>query len=74
MSSSLKSPEQHPVRLLTLVEVARLLGVSRRTLNEWIAEGRMPIVQIGPRTPRVLASDIEKFIQNVRAWRKGGQE
>lgn len=36
-------------RLLSQKEAAKYLGVSIRTLQVWISEGRIPVVEIGER-------------------------
>jgi excisionase family DNA binding protein len=49
-------------KLLTLDEVAEILSVSRRTLNVWVLENRIPIRRIGPRSPRVAVGDLHRFL------------
>ena len=52
--------------LLTLVEVARRLSISRRTLHREISAGRFPRpVKIG-RSTRVPWSDVLKYLEGLR--------
>lgn len=37
------------VRLYKLTEVEKILGVSHRTLQRWVAEGKLEAVKIGSR-------------------------
>ena len=59
-------PSRSSIRALTLDEVAEILAVSRRTVNAWIASGRIQVVRIGPSTPRVLESDLDMFLRQKR--------
>lgn len=60
------SPSEYRIpRLLTLGEAADLLGVTRRTIAEW-ANDRLRVTYLGPRTPRILESDLIAFIQAAR--------
>lgn len=58
-------PDRSP--LLRLCEAAEVLCVSRRTLELWLAESRIPFVRIGTRSRRILRTDLEAFIQNCRS-------
>jgi excisionase family DNA binding protein len=55
-----------PRILLTLDEVAERLGVSRRTVNEWIKRKRIRVTHIGARTPRVTEEDYFAFVEEAR--------
>lgn len=58
-----------PSRLLTQLEVASLLGVSHRTLEDWRIAKRGPaFLKLGHRTVRYAAEDVRVF---VRAARRG---
>lgn len=57
--------------LLRIHEAAAILNVSRRTLEAWILDGRLPVCHLGPRSRRVLRSDLDAFI---RSGRIGGEE
>jgi excisionase family DNA binding protein len=49
------------VKLLTVVEAARELGISRSKLYELLADGELASVRIG-RTRRIAVSALEEFI------------
>jgi excisionase family DNA binding protein len=49
------------VKLLTVVEAARELGISRSKLYELLADGELPSVRIG-RTRRIAVSALEEFV------------
>ena len=54
------------IRALTFDETSEILAVSRRTLNAWIAAGRIRVTQLGPRSPRILESDLAAFVERSR--------
>jgi excisionase family DNA binding protein len=58
-----------PLKFLTYQQVADLLLVGRRTVAAWVASGRLPVVWVGPRCPRVLESDLGAFINERRGTR-----
>ncbi|AGA31658.1 helix-turn-helix domain-containing protein [Singulisphaera acidiphila] len=47
-------------RLLTKIQVADLMGVSWRTVNRWVASGKLKAVRAG-RVLRFEPSELEKF-------------
>ncbi|GMU51667.1 MAG: hypothetical protein AMXMBFR33_08130 [Candidatus Xenobia bacterium] len=47
--------------LLTLEEASRRLQVSRATLYRWSRQGRLRLVQLGPRATRVREEDLIKL-------------
>jgi excisionase family DNA binding protein len=49
------------VQLLTIVDAARHLGISRSKLDELLAAGELPSVRIG-RTRRITMSALEEFL------------
>jgi excisionase family DNA binding protein len=49
------------IKLLTVVEAARVLGISRSKLYELLADGEIPSVRIG-RSRRITMSALEEFI------------
>lgn len=56
-----------PPALLTQQEVAKLLGVSRRTLEDWRLTKTGPaFLKLGYRTVRYTADDVRAFIQGAR--------
>jgi excisionase family DNA binding protein len=48
-------------QLLTIVDAARLLGISRSKLYELLADGELASVRIG-RTRRIAVSALEEFV------------
>jgi predicted DNA-binding transcriptional regulator AlpA len=54
----------HPTELLTDLEVAGALKMSRQTLANWRSDGRGPrFVKIGPRIVRYHRADLEAWIE-----------
>ena len=49
------------VQLLTIVDAARHLGISRSKLYELLADGELPSVRIG-RTRRISMTALEEFV------------
>lgn len=49
-------------RLLTIKEVAAVLGVTPRTVERWKAARIVPFVRLGPGTIRFQQKAIERFI------------
>jgi excisionase family DNA binding protein len=49
------------VKLLTVVEAARELGISRSKLYELLADGELSSVRIG-RTRRIAVAELEEFV------------
>lgn len=52
-------------RLLKASEAARCIGISRKTMYKWIAQGSLPIHRFG-RTIRIAKDDLEAHIQRAR--------
>ena len=50
-------------RLLTLKEAAERLGVSLRTLEDWIYDNKIEVVKLGRRCVRVKESTIDHLIE-----------
>ncbi len=50
-----------PEQLYTLNEVAALVKRHRKTLDKDIASGRLHVVHIAPRSPRVTASELVRY-------------
>ena len=48
-------------RLLSVVEVAAMLGLSRHTIYTWVSKRKLPIVKVGSRT-MFQRSEIERWI------------
>ena len=49
-------------QLLTLRQTASMLGVSYYEARKWVLTGRLPSIALGPRTRRVPAQQLAKFI------------
>ena len=49
-------------RALTLREAAGVLGVSMATLYRMIDAGKLRVVHLAPRTPRVPVAEIERLL------------
>ena len=49
------------IQLLTVVEAAQHLGISRSKVYELLADGQLPSVRIG-RTRRIATSALEEFV------------
>ena len=58
------SPGSHPL-LLTVLEVAQLLGVGRTTVYELIAAGELEVVHIG-RAARVPTASVHAYVARLR--------
>ena len=50
------------LQTLTLEEVGRLYGISRRSLSNYVKEGRLRAVQVG-RKKRVTVSALKAFLE-----------
>lgn len=56
----------------TISEVADIFKVTTRTIHNWIAEGRLPIIKIG-KTVRISDEDIKALIdtrRTIKTWDK----
>ena len=55
-------------QFFSIPEVAYILGVSRRLVSQWISEGVLPAVRLGPgqRLVRVRAQDLNAFLEKYR--------
>jgi excisionase family DNA binding protein len=49
--------------LLTLAESSKLLRVSIRQIYRLIAEGKIPVVMVGRRSPRLRPSDLREYLE-----------
>ena len=52
--------------LLTKNEAAARLTVSRRTLERWIKDGRLPTIKPSPGVVRVDLADVDRLIEDSR--------
>ena len=60
-------------RLLTTVEVANRLGISRRTLEDWRLRGSGPIYRkLGNHLVRYSPADLDSFIASGARINTGG--
>ncbi len=58
----------HEMEVLTIAEVAQLLGVSRRTVERYVQESRIPFIRLqrGSRGPvRFLRSQLLKWLAQL---------
>lgn len=65
------------MRILTLDEAARALGVAADTLRRWTWEGRIEAIRLGPRRHRVFDAEIIERVaaeRRKKAWRSGGRQ
>lgn len=49
--------------LLPIAEAAKHCGVSRRTVQRWLALGELPAVKFGKRTTRIPSAAVRAFIE-----------
>lgn len=55
------------LHLLPPSEIARQLGLSRTTIQSWMADGVLPSVQMpGSRRRRVFRADVDALIERLR--------
>ena len=50
-------------RLLTLLEVAELLGVSRRTVSDFIRDRSLPVIRLGHQNIRVDPRRLDEWLE-----------
>ena len=55
--------------LLTFDQAAVVLGVSRRTVERMVGDGKLPKVDVGERSPRIHRDDLEVFAESLRPER-----
>ncbi len=61
-----KETLMNDARLLTVNEVATLLNVSRRTVQDYLANRAIPVVRFSARCLRIRRDDLDAFISNSR--------
>lgn len=49
-------------KLLTVRELAQVLGIHEKTVYDWVAKGQLPCVRLGNRL-RFLPSDVSRWLQ-----------
>lgn len=55
------------MELLTVLEVARELRVSRRLVEVLVANGELPAIVLGPKTRRVERGELDAWLRARRA-------
>ena len=60
-----------PQQLASINEAAARLGVTRRTVYDWINQGVITGWRVGPKLIKVDADELEKLITPVAAARRG---
>ncbi len=56
-------------KLLSVAELAELLGIAKGSLYHWISEGRIPVVRLSKRCVRFRESDIEQMMEMLSSDR-----
>ena len=54
------------IAFLTFRQVAERLQVSQRTIADWASKRVLPVVWLGPRSPRILETDLTAFVERRR--------
>ncbi|MDQ4112033.1 MAG: helix-turn-helix domain-containing protein [Actinomycetota bacterium] len=49
----------------SLAEAAQVLGVTDRTIRNYIARGRLPAYRVGDRLVRVMRADVEALFRPI---------
>ena len=62
-------PRSERPSLYTANELARLWGVTERTIRSWIAAGKLKAIKLGGRTLRVRAAEAEAFLKRAEQGR-----
>jgi excisionase family DNA binding protein len=63
---ALLSPSTSPKMLVTILEAANLLSISRSTMYELLNSGAIPSFHIG-RSRRIRAHDLEAFVSKIKS-------
>ncbi|MGB9892741.1 helix-turn-helix transcriptional regulator [Thermodesulfovibrio yellowstonii] len=53
---------ENSLRLLKISEVSKILGISKRTVYNYVKEGKLPCVKLSNRTLRFRETDLMKLI------------
>jgi len=59
-------PLEAPQPLLTAIEIARLLGVSKQWVYKWTEQGKLPCVRLPGRTIRYDAAEVERYVESLK--------
>ena len=51
--------------LLSFLHAARYLDVHERTVERLVADGRIAVVRVTPKTPRIRRSELERFMSEL---------
>lgn len=54
------------MELWTISETAEKLGVSTKTVRQWIRSGHLRAVRLGPRVVRVVPGDVHEAMVTIR--------
>lgn len=61
-------------RLLRVSEAAGRLGVSSRTIQNWVTAGRIRVVHLSARAVRITEEELAAFILHATGQASGGTE
>jgi excisionase family DNA binding protein len=53
--------------LLTIDQVAKILGVNRDTVRRYIHKGELPVIKLTPKTWRVSRDDLIEFLNRKKS-------
>lgn len=56
--------------LLDAKEVARCLGVTRKTIYNYISTGAIPFIELSSKNYRFRKEDVEEFLQKKKVLRR----
>jgi excisionase family DNA binding protein len=57
-------PDYSLAPLLTLSQASKLLNVSIRQIYRLIADGKIPVIMVGKRSPRLRPGDIQHYLES----------
>jgi excisionase family DNA binding protein len=60
-------------KLLKVPEVAKRLGISKRTVWRWIKDGKLKVYRLGEKTIRIDEKDLEAFMVGAGASAKASK-
>jgi len=60
-------------QLVSINEAAAQVGVSRRTMERWIASGNVRYAQLGPRLIRLYATDVAAMRRKRKPRQSAGK-
>ena len=73
ISKQFQKGESRMGELIDAKEVAKRLGVSRKTVYTYAKTGKLPFIELTPRNYRFTREDVEEFLQKQRkVMRKDG--